>query len=297
MNFSQIENFIQAAESLSFSEAAKRLFISQSALSRSIISIETELNMQLFIRENNKIRLTPAGKVLLEGFKEVRYTYNHWLEQAQIAHRGIEGTLRIGLLEEQMLEDEVFQAFNEFRLKYPSIQLIISKNSFSNLQSGLMDGELDMMLSLEHAFFNHPEWESLFIKEHRLNLVVRKGNPLAELDEIDLCRFPDLLKNQVMLGIDYQESKESFDIMHEDFKSVNFHPNYKFAPSAGLLALWVESGIGVTVFNDNHALVSDPRIAFIPIRNIRSSCTYIGWNRNFQNPCVDKFLEVLKHSL
>ncbi len=49
-----------------FSEASKQLFISQSAVSQSIKTLEKKLEQPLFIRSTKKVQLTPAGKILLK---------------------------------------------------------------------------------------------------------------------------------------------------------------------------------------------------------------------------------------
>ena len=64
MNFSQIKCFLAAADCLSFTKAAERLYLSQPVLSRQIASMEDELGIELFIREKKSIRLTPAGEVM-----------------------------------------------------------------------------------------------------------------------------------------------------------------------------------------------------------------------------------------
>lgn len=58
MNMIQMKYFITAAKCLNFTKAADKLFITQPALSRQIASMEAELNMQLFIRNNRSVRLT-----------------------------------------------------------------------------------------------------------------------------------------------------------------------------------------------------------------------------------------------
>ena len=56
MNMIQMKYFITAAKCLNFTKAADKLFITQPALSRQIASMEAELNMQLFIRNNLCVR-------------------------------------------------------------------------------------------------------------------------------------------------------------------------------------------------------------------------------------------------
>ena len=65
MEIRQLQFFLTVAQTGSFSEAAEDLFISQSSLSKQIISLETELGVSLFDRSRRKIALTPAGESLL----------------------------------------------------------------------------------------------------------------------------------------------------------------------------------------------------------------------------------------
>ena len=66
INYELYKVFYYVATSLSFSEASKQLFISQSAVSQSIKTLEKKLDQPLFIRSTKKVQLTPAGKVLLK---------------------------------------------------------------------------------------------------------------------------------------------------------------------------------------------------------------------------------------
>ena len=59
MNTTQIKCFLALAETLNYTRAAARLYLSQPGLSRQINSIEQELNTQLFIRNQRNVRLTP----------------------------------------------------------------------------------------------------------------------------------------------------------------------------------------------------------------------------------------------
>lgn len=65
INFELYKVFFYVASSLSFSEASKRLFISQSAVSQSIKTLEKKLNQPLFIRNTKKVALTKEGELLL----------------------------------------------------------------------------------------------------------------------------------------------------------------------------------------------------------------------------------------
>ena len=64
MNTTQIKCFLALAETLNFTKAAARLYMSQPGLSRQISSLEQELNTQLFIRGSKGVTTTPAGALL-----------------------------------------------------------------------------------------------------------------------------------------------------------------------------------------------------------------------------------------
>ena len=66
INYELYKVFYYVATSLSFSDASKQLYISQSAVSQSIKTLEKKLEQPLFIRSTKKVQLTPAGKLLLK---------------------------------------------------------------------------------------------------------------------------------------------------------------------------------------------------------------------------------------
>ncbi len=99
MTFTQINYFIQVARCLNFTEAAARLYVTQPTLSRQITAIETELNMQLFIRDHKSLRLTPAGTVLLEEFTGLMQRYENGIKRAREASYGMIGHLSMGVID------------------------------------------------------------------------------------------------------------------------------------------------------------------------------------------------------
>ena len=66
INLELYKVFYYVATSLSFSEASRKLYISQSAVSQSVKTLEKKLNHTLFIRSTKKVFLTPEGETLLQ---------------------------------------------------------------------------------------------------------------------------------------------------------------------------------------------------------------------------------------
>ena len=71
MELGQLRIFVAAAESSSFTAAAKKLYVSHSTISRGIAALEEELGVALFERDNRVFGLTEAGEKLLPLAKEM----------------------------------------------------------------------------------------------------------------------------------------------------------------------------------------------------------------------------------
>ncbi len=83
MTFTQIKYFVEAAKCLNFTQAAKRLYVTQPTLSKQINVIERETNMILFFREGKNIKLTPCGEIFYKEVSELLSRYEVILKKAQ----------------------------------------------------------------------------------------------------------------------------------------------------------------------------------------------------------------------
>ena len=96
MEIEYICEFVVLAETCNYMEAADRLFVSQSALSRHIKALEEELHVQLFDRSTRKVSLSPFGSLFLPYARQIastRYAYEAAISGALKAEHG---NIRIG---------------------------------------------------------------------------------------------------------------------------------------------------------------------------------------------------------
>ena len=91
-----------------------KLYISPSTLSKSILALEKELELQLFIRDRRGIRLTPGGALLCQRMTPFLDEMPNWIHQAQLANQGLNGTLRIGYLATQHIRYRLCPAHRRF---------------------------------------------------------------------------------------------------------------------------------------------------------------------------------------
>jgi DNA-binding MarR family transcriptional regulator len=94
MELRQLRYFVAVAEDGNISRAAKRIFLTQPALSRQIKALESEIGQCLFERQAHSIRLTPVGEALLDEARELLDHAERMVERVRGAGRGVR--LRVG---------------------------------------------------------------------------------------------------------------------------------------------------------------------------------------------------------
>ena len=94
MELRQLRYFVAVAEEGNISRAAKRIFLTQSALSRQIKALEDEIGQCLLERQAHSIRLTPVGEALLQAARDLLQHAEQLLERVRHAGRGVR--LRVG---------------------------------------------------------------------------------------------------------------------------------------------------------------------------------------------------------
>lgn len=83
MRFEQLECLLQIAETGSFTEAAKKLYLTQQAVSMSIKQLEQELDRTLIIRENGKVLFTKHGEEVVAAARNILYEKERILTSVQ----------------------------------------------------------------------------------------------------------------------------------------------------------------------------------------------------------------------
>lgn len=143
MELKQLRYFVAVAEELHFGRAAKRLCISQPALSFDIKKFEDQLGIQLLSRTNKLVSLTNAGQVLLDEARKL-------LQQAGQAERlairsahGLAGRLRIGFVN-SMLYRGLPQAVERFEADYPSVEIVLTEMNTSEQVQAIQRMQIDV---------------------------------------------------------------------------------------------------------------------------------------------------------
>lgn len=208
INYELYKVFYYVATSLSFSEASKQLFISQSAVSQSIKTLERKLEQPLFIRSTKKVQLTPAGKVLLKHIEPamnlIQRGENQLLDSSSL---GL-GQLHIGA------SDTICRYFlvpylKQFHKKFPNVPIKVTNATSLNCVELLEQGKVDLIVTnfpnsnLNHSYIQKTvcNFHDVFIanpayfnfKQQELSLAELKQHPILMLDR--KCTTSEFLHN------------------------------------------------------------------------------------------------------
>ncbi len=122
MELRQLEYFVAVAGERSFTRAAQRLHVVQSAVSAAITTLERDLQVVLLERNARRVQLTEAGEALLPEAQAVLDAALAARDAVEGVSRGLRGTLRVGMLSDLGLMDLPGLA-RDFRDRHPGVEL------------------------------------------------------------------------------------------------------------------------------------------------------------------------------
>lgn len=149
----QLRYFMAVVDCSSFTEAAEKFFISQSAISQQISALESDFGVQLFKREGRKFSLTAAGEYLYKAAPALLEKADEVRKETIRIGQDNELPLRIGYLsgyEGKELQEIIF----EFTETYPEILLSVAKYSHEDLFRLISNNEIDLVLSYQRRALN-----------------------------------------------------------------------------------------------------------------------------------------------
>jgi len=207
MDLRHLNYFVEVVKSnFNLSLAAKRLYISQPALSQLIKSFEDSENIELFERSKGRLQgLTLAGDVFYDNAKKILLQYDNMLTEIREGSAKLKGKVKIGippLILGVVFADIVAQLI----IKHPDIEFEIIEKGAYELSKMFMVDELDFAILLDPTNINPDIIDENLLQQDELSAFMNRNHPLAKKDKLD---WPDL-HNQLMATLD-----PSFIIQHK----------------------------------------------------------------------------------
>lgn len=142
----QLNAILALSEELHFARAARRLDISQPALSQKIQRIETEIGVTLFERSNRRVSPTRAGEALLATLPDILDRLGQGIDRARRIASGDEGHVRVGFVENASFH-LVPLVITRLKQLYPAAQIDLVEMISPEMPEALASGRIDVALT------------------------------------------------------------------------------------------------------------------------------------------------------
>jgi DNA-binding transcriptional LysR family regulator len=185
--------FVAVVEEGGLSAAARRLHVSQPALSQTMNAIERQLGAELLIRSTTGVRATDAGRALLVEARAVLARYDQAM--AAVAHHtAIDASpLRLGIPLE-LPGDLLSRPLADLATAHPGTRVQVLHMSTAAQLAALRADELDAGLVREHPV--GPDLDAMLVVEERLGV-------LLVADQVEKLGGPDGVRLDALAGLDW----------------------------------------------------------------------------------------------
>lgn len=183
MELRQLKYLLSIAEEGTFTAAAEKLHISQSALSQQVKKVETELSVPLFDRSRNRLQFTQAGQLLHQGAKQIIKEVDEVKKAIDELEQLYRGTLTIGVLQ-TVNAYLIPKIVSDFSSQFPDVSLKVQELAAPQVEQKVYDGEIDAGISFHPTEHKNLSFSRLFKEE--LVLIVNPEHPLARRANIDI---------------------------------------------------------------------------------------------------------------
>jgi LysR family transcriptional regulator, transcription activator of glutamate synthase operon len=141
----QIQYFLEVAKREHVTEAADALHVAQSSVSRQIFNLESELGVELFIREGRSVKLTPLGRIFYERMKQIWNMMGDAKREVEEYLNPEKGTVRIAF-PISMAAHTLPSIIYAFRTRYPEAKFQMSNALYWDLIDGVINGEYNLAM-------------------------------------------------------------------------------------------------------------------------------------------------------
>ena len=238
INYELYKVFYHVAVTLSFSEASKQLFISQSAVSQSIKVLEKKLNQPLFIRSTKKVQLTPEGEILLKHIEPAMNLIQKGENQLLEAHTLNGGQLRIGA-SDTICRYYLVPYLKQFHKEYPNIHIKVINHTSIECAKALENGQTDFIIA------NYPN--SALAGNLHTRVINEASRQAFDLEGKELT-LEELLKYPIMM-LDRKSTTSEF--LHQIFQKshLDLVPEIELSSNDLLIDL-ARIGLGIAFVPD-----------------------------------------------
>ncbi|MBV7426613.1 MULTISPECIES: LysR family transcriptional regulator [unclassified Acidovorax] len=290
----QLRYFVDIVDAGSFSLAAERLFIAQSALSRQVKDMEQALQVPLLERGTRHLQATPAGRSLYADARRILADLQQAAVNARDAQRGIEGTVHLLHASSVPLTPALQSFLRRHLAQHPGVSVEVSQSSSEHQAPDIAQARADMGLARAPVLRRYPgmHYEPLYTEG--LVVALPPGHALAQAPEIALGD----LRGESFVATPHLDRGGLSHHVAQLCRAAGFEPRSARVRSRkwSQLAL-VQGGFGVAVMPESLAAWAPPGV---PVRPLAGSTGHrtavlVLWRQDAA-PLVQQFADAMVRS-
>lgn len=177
MEIRQLRAFLAIAEAKTFTAGARRVNVTQAAISMQIRQLEEEVGLQLFTRTPRRVLLTEAGEYLLERARRIMREHDSALAEIAEVAGAEHGRLRIGSASAMFATKQLPGILQKLKDKFPNAEISVTSGTSQTLVEKIMHGEVDIAFVSLPVESSHVSIDHLFSDE--IVAIAHPDHPLA----------------------------------------------------------------------------------------------------------------------
>ena len=288
MEFRQLQYFVAVAEELNFSRAAKRLYVSQQALSKQIRVLEDDLKIQLFYRTKHHVKLTEAGAVFLTESRQLLHQAQKAVQVSKSAARGKIGKIKLTCVA-SVLHSVLSKTLRIFCESFPDVEIVMNENCTHDQVQALLKSKSDLgflYLPIEDKYFNiKPILRDKFV------VVLPKAHPLSTLEKLPL----KALEHESFILHPRDEGPVLYDQIIGLCESAGFIPKVVQEVHTSQTRIGcVAAGLGISfVFASLQNLINS-EVVYRQVNEVEIDLKLAAvWRKDNSSPVLQEFLKVV----
>jgi DNA-binding transcriptional LysR family regulator len=291
MDLQQMRYVVEVATASSFTRAAERCFVTQSALSHQIAALEREIGQRLFVRSSRSVRATEAGEAFIRQAKIALTAADAAREEAAAAEGRVIGTLRLGVIP-TVTAVVVPDLIARFRDSHPDTRVELRVGNSAGLSAAVRSGDLDVALLGVRAESKPSGVALRQLARTRLAAAVPPSHPLAEHGAINLsdlegetfADFPAGTSGRAQSDVAFESAGIRRDVAFE-------------ADSSGLILGLVAAGLAVTLLAPGVIASTSVRVTAVALHDGPVRVEYVAWDERAPRAVALAFLNELIDAL
>lgn len=290
MDINQLNCFISVAQTLNFSEAARRNYVSQSTISRYISDLEKEFGVRLFTRSHRDVIITNEGKTLLPYAIEIVETLSKAKVVIKQMNDGEKGRVVFGC--DITSVSFPSKCINDFKKKYPGIMVDVRHFDAADRSQAIISGDYDFCFMPRDMVPENSGIETLLTHYESLSVVAGKNSRFASKSSVSLCELSGenlILLSESVSPIVYMEIMDLLRTFHISPACESSFDN--------IVSMYVaiSSGLGYSIMPKSLALFSsDEYTDIFDIDDADTSIAYVmAWKKNIANPAAKLFIKTV----